>query len=379
MRRPKLLIYPLLIFLVAGPACNLTSRLASRAAEFKQPTVTPAHRLVFLPAPLPPAIETLQPTSENTAFAVLPTSTPVPEILPTLPAASAGEANPVLGVEATAEAGLPPADNLPLQEPNAAETAHDPSPVFTYVPPPPAYSLSLNNPVKTGPTASHTRTPTAAPKSLVAELLSVLDEPTPTRTRLPTLTPTPTSTATPTGTPTPTDTATPTLTPTPTDTATPTGTPTPTNTLSPTPTPTATPLPPPTATPLPTQTPLPEYDFMVAEFFNSPTTNSFLVIYVAIVDANEIPIGGMKIVGTRLDHHLSYESPLSTWHYEGYSAPGQSVKTGNLKFEPPGGIETTSWLLHLADANGARQSADIPFDTDENNRQWYFIKLKRKF
>jgi hypothetical protein len=80
---------------------------------------------------------------------------------------------------------------------------------------------------------------------------------------------------------------------------------------------------------------------VVAEFYNSPTTNSFLLIYVAIVDSNEITIGDMKIVGTRLDHKLTYESPLSKWHYEGYNAPGEVIKTGNVKFEPPGGIETT--------------------------------------
>lgn len=102
-------------------------------------------------------------------------------------------------------------------------------------------------------------------------------------------------------------------------------------------------------------------------------------MYVAVVDANDIPIGDMKVVGTRLDHNLTYESPLSTWHYEGYNAPGEVIKSGNLKFEPPGGIETTSWVLHLEDAHSVRQSADIPFDTAENDRQWYFVKLKRKY
>jgi hypothetical protein len=124
---------------------------------------------------------------------------------------------------------------------------------------------------------------------------------------------------------------------------------------------------------------MPEYDFMLAEFFNSPTTNSFLVMYVAIVDPNETPIGDMKIIGTRLDHNLTYESPLSTWYYEGYNAPGHVTKSGNVKFEPPGGIESTKWIIYLADAHGNRMSADIPFETDENNKQWYFIRFKRKF
>lgn len=124
---------------------------------------------------------------------------------------------------------------------------------------------------------------------------------------------------------------------------------------------------------------MPEYDFMLNEFFNSPTTNHFLVMYVAVVDNNDIPIGDMKVVGTRLDHNLTYESPLTKWHYEGYNAPGEVVKSGNTKFEPPGGIENTSWILHLEDAHGNRMSADVPFDTNENDRQWYFIKFRRKF
>lgn len=121
------------------------------------------------------------------------------------------------------------------------------------------------------------------------------------------------------------------------------------------------------------------YDFLLGEFYNSPTTNSILVIYVAIVDPNEIPIGDIKVVGTRLDHNLTYDSPLSTWHYEGYNAPGEVVKSGNVKFEPPSGMETTNWVLHLEDPNGKRLSEDVPFDTDSDNKQWYFIKFKRKF
>jgi hypothetical protein len=135
----------------------------------------------------------------------------------------------------------------------------------------------------------------------------------------------------------------------------------------------------PLATPTPVPPPTPGYDFLLAEFFNSPTTNSFMMVYVAIVDPQEIPIGDMKIVGVRLDHNLTYESPLSKWHYEGYSAPGEVIKSGNTKFEPPGGLETSDWVLHLEDAHGNRQSEDIPFHVDVENKQWYFIKLRRRF
>ena len=202
------------------------------------------------------------------------------------------------------------------------------------------------------------------------------------RAKLAKFTPTPTGTSTPTPTSTPTETSTPTQTPLPTDTPTPTITPTSTNTPPPTNTPIPpppTPVPSPTETPLPTATPEPEYDFLLGEFFNSPTTNPFMVMYVAVVDTNEIPIGDMKVIGTRLDHNLTYESPLSTWYFEGYNAPGEVIKSGNVKFEPPGGIEATDWIIYLADANGARLSADVPFHTDPGDKQWYFVKFRRKF
>jgi hypothetical protein len=85
------------------------------------------------------------------------------------------------------------------------------------------------------------------------------------------------------------------------------------------------------------------------------------------------------VVGTRLDHNLTYDSPVSTWRYEGYNAPGEHIKSGNVKFEPPGGIETTKWVVHLEDAHGNRQSDDIPFEVNEDDKQWYFIKLRRRF
>ncbi len=196
---------------------------------------------------------------------------------------------------------------------------------------------------------------------------------------LPTLTATPAPSQTPTKTPPPTPTPRSTKTATPTASPSPTTTPLPTETPSPTATVTATLVTSPTSAPWPTLTPLPNYDFMLNEFYNSPTTNPFLVIYVAIVDGNEIPIGDMKIVGTRLDHNITYESPLSTWYYEGYNAPGEHIKSGNVKFEPPGGIESTAWALHLEDAHGNRQSEDISFVVHKDNKQWYFIKLWRKY
>lgn len=257
-----------------------------------------------------------------------------------------------------------------------------------------AVALSEN---ESQPPLLQRRQPTATPtdSSLTATMFGWLNDDSGSATSEPPRRPErellPTFTATPTASPTATSTNTPTNTPTATNTAIPTNTPLPTNTPVPTntsipptntPIPTNTPRPLPTNTPTPappTPTPKPVYDFLLNEFFNSPTTNSFMVMYIAVVDLNDIPIGGVKVVGTRLDHNLTYESPISTWHFEGYNAPGQVIKSGNMKFEPPGDIESTKWLLHLEDANGHRLSDDIPFHTDQNDKQWYFLKFKRKF
>jgi len=291
--------------------------------------------------------------------------------------------------------------------------------------------LALPEPA-TPPTRRPRPTATPTPDNfarLFAEVLRMFGEPTATPTdaprlvQLPTLAPTPTSTATFSPTPLPLPTDTPTLalvmpTPLPPPTlppaeapiveappveapppapaveastfTSPVNPPDPAPVSAPAPAPAApvvdstfsSPVNPPAQSPPPVAAAAPVdsgYDFMLAEFFNSPTTNAILVIYVAIVDPNEIPIGDIKVVGARLDHNLTYESPLSTWHYEGYNAPGEVIKSGNVKFEPPSGMETTNWVLHLEDPNGRRLSEDVPFNTDANNKQWYFIKFKRKF
>ncbi len=393
MRRPKFLIFLLLIFVVIGPACTLASRLAEVSKSSPTPHIKRLQVVATVP-PLPtPGSAADQVTELPQAAEGAPVKTREQTGLPTV-------VNTVETNLASINHGVEENDFVPAPASQALEATPPPNypspdspnsgqPVALAVTNTPSLiPKSINNASRTSPSPIRTRRPTATPtpkliQDLVSGLMSAVGISTvePTQTRLPTLTPTPTDTPTPTltatgpATPTPTSTATPTITPTPTHTTTPlppTATPTSTNT------PTATPIPPPTATPLPTNTPLPEYDFMLAEFFNSPTTNSFLVMYVAIVDANETPIGGMKIIGTRLDHNLTYESPLSTWYYEGYNAPGDVIKSGNVKFEPPGGIETTKWVIHLADADGNRMSEDIPFETDENAKQWYFIKFRRK-
>jgi hypothetical protein len=359
--RPKILIGFLLIFALASTACTLASHLVSRQAENGRPRATRPRQFLALA------------TFTSTPFAAPVNEASAAENIAQQPAvtpASSADVVPAAIVEGN-RANLDPitSNETPLDSANSNPVATDPLPQGQ----PTLAPLSTRRP---------TRTPT--PGTIAGLTEGELDligaaSPTPTRTRVPTwtATPTPTSTSTPTETPTPTNTPTETATPSPTPL--PTNTPLPTDTPSPTPLPTRPPPPPPTATPLPTVPPPPEYDFLLGEFFNSPTTNSFMVIYVAIVDINEVPIGGMKIIGTRLDHNLTYESLLSTWHYEGYNAPGEVVKSGNVKFEPPGGIESISWKLYLADANGAQMSETVQFDTNQNDKQWYFITFRRKF
>jgi hypothetical protein len=212
------------------------------------------------------------------------------------------------------------------------------------------------------------------------EIASTVPLDTPTRTPRSTFTPTqlpspaPSSTATPLPAPRPTDTLTPTDTPFRAEPATATPNPSPTETRQPTRIPTPAP---PAATLPPTATLLPAFPYQVAELYKDRTSNSFLVGYVAIVSAQEIPIGGIKLVGTFDPGGYYYESPLSNWYFEGYSAPGGVTKTGSVKFEPPGGILKGTWLIHLEDEHGTRLSGNVPIATDPENTQWFFTKFKQ--
>ncbi len=426
-RRPTLLfdflayisIYPLLILIlvITGLGCSLVFNFFPQLTDItSNPTPRHTWRLVALPTPASvstPIANLTVITDDTNAYQ----QEDQPQMLPSSPSDApviVSEVEPNISndpenigapqVELQEQSSPPEeiaSNAVPVQESvNATEGSNTPPVTNIYPSPTPTLALDFSvfsgNGNQSVNSATRTRRATPTPEGILNELVTSLmsaisdpvDTPAPSQRRivlLPTLTPTPTSTSTPlptdtpTAIPTPTETPLPTNTPIATETPLPTNTPPPTNTPLPTNTPPATPVPLPTETPPPTITPVPEYDYLLAEFFNSPTTNPFLVMYVAVVDPNEIPIGGMKIVGTRLDHNLTYESPLSTWHYEGYSAPGHVVKSGNLKFEPPGGIENISWIIHLEDASGNRLSADIPFNSNADDKQWYFVKLRRKF
>lgn len=200
--------------------------------------------------------------------------------------------------------------------------------------------------------------------------------PRPTFTPTPNYTATPTNTATPTITPIPTETPTPVATNTPvaTDTPAPTDTPVPTNTSPP---------PPPTATFTPAPTPTPDFPFRLVEQGNrefQKTNYHLITIYAAIVDPNNVPIGGLKLVGDHTPSGRHVESPQSDWRWSVANCLGCSyIKQGNLKFEP-GPFEDGTWNIYVADSNGTQLSPKISLSYSSNSDQWVwdFLLLQRK-
>lgn len=211
----------------------------------------------------------------------------------------------------------------------------------------------------------------------------------PTSTSRPRRTPRPTFTATPEWTATPTVTDTPTHTPIPPDTPTPLPPPPPTDTPVP---PTDTPAPtrkprPPTETPTPgppTDTPVPDYPFVIAEQMDrtfSHTTNNFIFVCVAIVDANNTPLYGYKVVGdspnVEFGSHVESAPSCADW----CATTGQSglVKACNVKFEPGPFIDGV-WNIRVVDGGGSQVSptVSLPYSTDPNQWAWDFIVFKHK-
>lgn len=133
----------------------------------------------------------------------------------------------------------------------------------------------------------------------------------------------------------------------------------------------------PTSPPAPTLTPTPSFAYQAVEVYKDHTANSFLTGYIAIVNDQEIPIGGLKAVGDFAPGGAHYESPLSNWFFDGQTAPGAVTKESSVKFEPPGAVESGTWFIHLEDEGGTRLSADTTVSTDPNNVEWFYIKFKQ--
>jgi hypothetical protein len=130
------------------------------------------------------------------------------------------------------------------------------------------------------------------------------------------------------------------------------------------------------ATPTAAPTPTPGYDYLVNDVYMDHTTVPFLTGYIAIVNSQEIPIGGVKAVGVFEPGGQRHESPLSQWFFDVATAPGAVAKAGSVKFEP-GGIQAGTWYIHLEDEGGARLSEDVGINTDPEVPQWFYIKFRQ--
>lgn len=174
----------------------------------------------------------------------------------------------------------------------------------------------------------------------------------------------------------------PTEVPTPVPTLTPRAAPSPT--LTPTPVPIDTPLPtnpppppavlPPTATPeSPPDTPTPSFRFTVQEQGNrefQKTDYHQITIYVAIVSAGNVPVGGFKVVGDHSPSGQHLESALSDWNWSVTNCLDcDYVKFGNVKFEP-GTFSDGVWNIYVADEAGNQLSPVVPLSYSADPSQW---------
>ncbi len=233
---------------------------------------------------------------------------------------------------------------------------------------PPAYTqvdTALNSQVALRPTFTPTADPSNplavaadASASDVIEVAAVENSILPSAHREPTPVPTPVPTLTPSPVPFPTETPT----------SLPTETPVPPPAQPPAPK-----APPPTATPSePTPTPAPQYKFMLREQGNREfqrTTNNLITMYVAIVSAGNVPVGGYKVVG---DHSagMHVESALSDWNWSATNCLDcDYIKFGNVKFEP-GPFVDGVWNIYVADEAGTQLSPVVPLPYSTNPDQW---------
>ena len=111
------------------------------------------------------------------------------------------------------------------------------------------------------------------------------------------------------------------------------------------------------------------------------TNHHVITIYVAAVDANNVPVGGLKMVGDHApsnNHAESGPSDYGRWSVVN-CLDCDYIKQGNLKFEP-GLFEDGTWTVYLADQNGTQLSEKIPlsYSSDQNQWVWDFLFFQQK-
>lgn len=107
-----------------------------------------------------------------------------------------------------------------------------------------------------------------------------------------------------------------------------------------------------------------------------PTTNPILVIYIALTDPNNVPIGGLKVVGDHTPSGLHWESAESCFDFCKASGTKGTIKFGNVTFEPPR-YETGVWNLRVVDGGGTPVSDVISVPIDASSPGWFFMLLRR--
>jgi hypothetical protein len=121
---------------------------------------------------------------------------------------------------------------------------------------------------------------------------------------------------------------------------------------------------------------------MVAEQGNrmfQKTTYHVLTIYVAITTFDNVPIGGLKIVGDHIPSGKHLESAPSDWNWSVNNClTCDYVKFGNVKYEP-GTFSDGIWNIHVADQSGQQLSPIVPlaYSSDPEQWVWDFIIFRK--
>jgi hypothetical protein len=118
----------------------------------------------------------------------------------------------------------------------------------------------------------------------------------------------------------------------------------------------------------------------VREHNRFPTTNTGIVVFIAITDkSTKAAQGGYKVVGDS-STGLHRESLPSCWNFCAPSGIAGTVKFGNTKFEPGLFIDGT-WNIYVVDGSGKQVSpvVSLPYNsTDKNQWVWDFVMFSLK-
>jgi hypothetical protein len=126
---------------------------------------------------------------------------------------------------------------------------------------------------------------------------------------------------------------------------------------------------------LPTDTPAPSWPFRLAEQYTNPTQANILSIMVAVQNADNSWIPGLRLVGIDPNGVVT-KSELTAAQSIGNTPPGGVIKSGNTKFEPISNYVDGVWTFFLESADGQSASEQFTITMDTQNRVWYFFRFQ---